>query len=315
MAAVLIVSVSVLETARLANLRPIIYMKVAVINSVLIKKAQLSAFFYAACCSLLWLFIGSSSALLAVEQTVNPAFCSAASTQEHAQVYRIIDGDTLVLDDKRRVRILGINTPEINHKHAHLSQPGAIEARTRLTQLLKDKEQIKLLFDDKRQDRYKRLLARVINAQGVDVGEQLVKEGFARQYLIMPNQRCWQRYRQAEQQARVKQLGIWSIASYQAVAAEQLDLASHNRQFMRISGTITELKHSNNNLWFVLDDKLYLGISRKHLDSFKQSSNGMDQLALDKLKLGELIEVSGFVYVSHGKLRLKITHPQALYVY
>lgn len=43
-------------------------------------------------------------------------------------VKRVYDGDTLVLENNQRVRLLGINTPEISSRYRE-AEPGGIEAR------------------------------------------------------------------------------------------------------------------------------------------------------------------------------------------
>ena len=48
-------------------------------------------------------------------------------TTETAKVIRIIDGDTLVIQDYRRIRLLGCNAPEIKHKYGAISTQFAIE--------------------------------------------------------------------------------------------------------------------------------------------------------------------------------------------
>ena len=70
-----------------------------------------------------------------------------------ATVREVIDGDTIVLDDGRKVRYLGINAPE----HG---QPYAREA-TNFNRRLVSGLSVRLEFDQERQDRHGRLLAYV----------------------------------------------------------------------------------------------------------------------------------------------------------
>ena len=50
------------------------------------------------------------------------AQCLAQGELHRAAVKRVIDGDTLHLTDGRKVRLVGINTPELDHEHGkHLS--------------------------------------------------------------------------------------------------------------------------------------------------------------------------------------------------
>ena len=283
----MIVSVSVSETARPAN-------RISMLMQ-FVKKALLSAFFIAC----------HSQGLAA--QTANP-FCSDASKIETGVVYRVVDGDTIVLANKRRIRLLGINTPEVNFKKPEQSEAFSIEARARLKELLPEKSEVQLYYDDRHKDRYKRDLARVV-VNGLDVGEQLLREGLARQYLILPNQRCWKAYYEAELQARTKDSGIWK-SEVKFVPAKKLQLRDKKREYVFTRGTVTRFEHSSNNFWFILDEHLYLGVSKKDQNQF-QSSHPNN---LESIKVGEQLLVRGWLYKSYDKLRIKIRHPQEIEV-
>jgi len=92
-----------------------------------------------------------------------------------ARVERVIDGDTLVLEGGRRVRLLGIDAPE-------RGRPGADAATARLRELVEGRR-VRLEFAaplaGRTEDRYGRLLARVLVGRA-DVGERLRREGHAR---------------------------------------------------------------------------------------------------------------------------------------
>ena len=47
--------------------------------------------------------------------TPTPTQVVASQSAEFAKVQRVIDGDTIVLSDGRRVRYIGMNTPELHH--------------------------------------------------------------------------------------------------------------------------------------------------------------------------------------------------------
>lgn len=89
-----------------------------------------------------------------------------------ARVTYVIDGDTFVLDGQRaRIRIWGINTPEIGKN-------GAREA-TRALQRMILGQRVKVL--PKGQDRYGRQVAQVF-IRGHDVGAELLRRGLAEEY-------------------------------------------------------------------------------------------------------------------------------------
>jgi endonuclease YncB( thermonuclease family) len=89
---------------------------------------------------------------------------------ENANVIRVIDGDTIVTD-RGTVRLIGINTPE-------LKDCGGKEARTEVFFLLTGKD-VELVSAGRDKDKYGRLLRYVVY-RGNDVGEGLIKNGFAK---------------------------------------------------------------------------------------------------------------------------------------
>ena len=119
---------------------------------------------------------------------------------ENYQVQRIIDGDTIVLSDQRRVRLIGIDTPE---RGEHYFQ----EAKIRLENLIADK-QITLEKDISETDRFGRLL-RYIVIDEKNINEILVREGYAQAKKYKPDTKYSEIFEQAEKEAREKQLGIW----------------------------------------------------------------------------------------------------------
>lgn len=95
-----------------------------------------------------------------------------------AFVSRVIDGDTIELQDGTRVRLLGINTPE-------KGQPYFQEAADKLKELVEGKN-VTLECDVDDTDRYGRLLRHVF-VNGVFVNAEMVKNGYATVYILKPN--------------------------------------------------------------------------------------------------------------------------------
>ncbi len=126
------------------------------------------------------------------------------SNLETATVAKVIDGDTVELTDGRRVRYIGINTPERD-------QPFYDEAATINRQLVEGKR-IQLELDVEAIDRYGRILAYVWSERGL-VNLEIVRQGFANSFTIPPNVRYQTFFRQAEREAREAERGLWVGAS------------------------------------------------------------------------------------------------------
>ncbi len=124
------------------------------------------------------------------------------------RVKRVFDGDTVQLSDGRRVRIIGINTPELAHGRAP-AEEGAEAARDWLRQRL-DGREIRLAFDRERGDRHGRWLAYLHDGRGDDIGLGLLCAGLAHVNIYPPNTARIEGYLAAEAEARAAGLGIWS---------------------------------------------------------------------------------------------------------
>lgn len=96
------------------------------------------------------------------------------SEHEFAIVERVIDGDTVVIENKTSVRLLGINCPEKGEMYSE-------EAKKFLEELVLNKT-IKLKFGKEKYDKYHRVLA-YISVDGKNVNLELVEEGFANFYF------------------------------------------------------------------------------------------------------------------------------------
>ena len=100
--------------------------------------------------------------------------CSSNSDEQQAsqaEVIRVIDGDTVVIAGDKRVRLIGIDTPENG-------QCGFDEAKQALEKLLDSGSATFYSGTTSDKDKYDRLL-RYIEVEGIDVGLNLISNGFA----------------------------------------------------------------------------------------------------------------------------------------
>jgi micrococcal nuclease len=118
------------------------------------------------------------------------------------RVREVRDGDTIVLNDGKTVRYIGIDTPEKDELFFR-------EAKEANRQMLRGKK-ITLEYDIEKRDRYGRTLAYVW-VDSVLVGAELVRNGLASVYLFSPNLKHRDRFVSLQKQAREKKLRIWSI--------------------------------------------------------------------------------------------------------
>ena len=232
--------------------------------------------------------------------------CPADRIDEQVQVSGISDGDTLRLADGRRVRIIGINTPELAHD-GRPADPLASEAQALLQKLVKSSDQrVGLRLDTESRDRHGRLLAHVFLADGQSVEAQMLEAGLASRVAIAPNlwgQDCFTR---AENEARQAGRGIWSLPAYQnPVDARQLPAGAGG--FILLQGIVERVGGSRHAQWINLAGGVALKIEHDNLPYFQ----GMK---LDKLQ-GKRIEARGWLTNPGGNSpRINLSHPSMLRV-
>lgn len=134
-----------------------------------------------------------------------------APPAEDGRVTRVVDGDTLhvrVDGADETVRLLGIDTPEL-HKPGTPVECGARAAAQAMERLAAGRR-VELVTDptqDER-DRYGRLLAYVVTAGGVDLGEAILRRGWASVYVFEQPFDRLARYREATASAHRASRGV-----------------------------------------------------------------------------------------------------------
>ena len=127
----------------------------------------------------------------------------------HAEIYkvkRVIDGDTLLLINGERVRLIGVDTPETKHPQKPVEYFGR-EAYLFTRQMVDGKE-ARLEFERQRRDRYGRLLAYVYLLDGTFLNAEIIKQGFGFAYTRFPFKHM-EEFRRHEREARENRRGMW----------------------------------------------------------------------------------------------------------
>ena len=146
-------------------------------------------------------------AAVAVLQT--SSFGGALKRSESVLVRSVLDGDTIEVSTVGRVRLLGIDAPEIG-RGFDTAAPFAREARDRLTQLILHRW-VRLEQEGASIDSYNRHLAYVLTEDGLFVNAVLLREGLARISARLPLTRLAE-LRRAESDAQSFRRGMWGSA-------------------------------------------------------------------------------------------------------
>ncbi|WP_415718158.1 thermonuclease family protein [Maridesulfovibrio sp.] len=138
-------------------------------------------------------------------------FGAATASAFEAKVRYIIDGDTFILENNERVRIAGIDTPEIG-RDGKPDQYYARQSKTMLNKLLLGKR-VRIEYAGKGKDRYKRIVGWVY-LDDLFVNKYMVRNGAAFFYFHKGNDSGRQKLLlQAQRKAYDEKKGFWPVIS------------------------------------------------------------------------------------------------------
>jgi micrococcal nuclease len=132
-------------------------------------------------------------------------------------IERVVDGDTIIVTGHVRVRLIGMDTPEVVDPRKPVQCFG--EAASQYTKsLLPPGTPVRLVYDVDRYDRYGRTLAYVYRvSDGLFVNAALVHDGYARVLTIPPNVAHVRTFVALAADARRAGRGLWSACPYSKV--------------------------------------------------------------------------------------------------
>lgn len=121
------------------------------------------------------------------------------------KVVRVIDGDTVELEDGRKVRYIGINAPETN------KDCFALEATLKNKELVEGKR-VRMEKDRSETDRYGRLL-RYVYVDDLFINDELVKGGYAYAKAYRPDTKLQEKFTNSQSEAMKEKRGLWGKCS------------------------------------------------------------------------------------------------------
>lgn len=243
------------------------------------------------------------------------AACEQLRMAPGGLVTQVVDGDTLMLDDGRIVRLIGTQAPKLPlGREGFPTWPLAPEAKVALEQLTLNKT-VRLGFGGEVVDRYERVLAHVFVAapQGEIWAQQaMVAQGMARVYSFPDNRACLDLLFAAEGRARLGGLGIWRDPYYSVRAANAPgDLLARAGQYELVEGRVLLAEQSGG--------RVYLNFGRFWKEDFTAvieapalrlfAGDGIDPSVLE----GALVRIRGWVDDRDGP-RIEVTHPEQIEV-
>lgn len=219
----------------------------------------------------------------------------------HFLVKKVYDGDTILLTNGKKIRLLGINTPEVEGRNKSL-QVGGEQAKQWLEHKLLNKK-IRMEKDIEKMDKYGRLLAHVFTEDNEHMNLELVKQGLASVNIYPPNLKYTDILLKAEQHAEKQSLGIWGFREYQPKEAGQIR-GVRFKGWQRVIGKIKNNRQTRKYNYLYFNDAFSLKIERKALSLFHD---------LDRY-IGKKVEVRGWISKNKNQYSMFIRHPSAIKV-
>ncbi len=215
------------------------------------------------------------------------------------EVQKVFDGDTVKLEDGRRIRLLGINTPEVQHR-GQQNEAGGEAAKSWLTKKLTH-QKVQLIMDVESTDKYHRTLAHLITDQKEHINLQLVELGLASANIYPPNLLYADQLIAAENRAEQEKRGIWGQAQYSPIPVGQFGQDGH-RGWTRLVGKVATIRSSRKFVYLEFSEKFQARIEKQWLSLFPDTNT----------YLYKYIEVRGWLNKNREGWSLLIRHPNAI---
>ena len=156
-------------------------------------------------------------ALVSFALTASLITCSPSQGEVQPEpdcvVRLVVDGDTFHCQDGRKVRLIGIDSPEQRQR------PYGHKAREALRRILPVGTGVRLENDVAARDRYGRLLAYAWSGSTL-VNEAMVLGGWAVLYTVPPNVKYAGRLGRAQKKARARGTGLWAERGFDCLPAD-----------------------------------------------------------------------------------------------
>lgn len=236
-----------------------------------------------------------------------PAFAVSLESGGTATVAKIVDGDTVVLDDGREVRLVGIQAPKLPlGRKGFKKWPLADTAAKALEELVLGRV-VELRFGGRRIDRYRRLLAHLFVDGETWVQGALLATGMARVYTFPDNRKLAAEMYEREKAARRKRRGIWSNGFYKLRGVDGIsrDVGS----FQVIEGIVLKTARVRSRIYLNFGPDwrtdFTIVIPTKNVGVFQ--SVGMEPLEME----GRRVRARGWIRKWNGPM-IDATHPEQI---
>ena len=165
-------------------------------------------------------FVAAGTALLIAVFVVPSWRKQAVALSGSVRVEMVYDGDTFRISGGEKVRLVGIDTPEMHESNKlfrdaarsgqdiHAIRQMGRKAYDFVRPLIEGKN-VRLEFDIEKRDKYGRLLAYAYLEDGTFLNRLIIERGYASPLTIPPNVKYADEFKRLFNSARAGHLGLW----------------------------------------------------------------------------------------------------------
>jgi len=254
----------------------------------------------------LFIFFAALIILPALQARAESAV-DALKAGERVSVVEVVDGDTVILSDRRQVRFVGIQAPKLPlGRKGFVKWPLADESIATLDGLALNRD-FTLRYGGTRMDRHGRILAHMVSEDGLWLQQEMLRLGMARVYTFPDNRAVIPALLAAEREARKARRGIWANPFY--AIRKPLELGNLIGTFQVIEATVAHAAKVKSTYYLNFGDDwrkdFTVRIKSRAARLFKKAK-------VDPLELkGKVVRVRGWLKSYNGPM-IDATHPEQI---
>lgn len=221
----------------------------------------------------------------------------------------VVDGDTLILEDGRELRLVGIQAPKLPLGRPDFpTWPLAEDAKAALGELALGRR-LRLYYGGAELDRYGRALAHLVDEDGTWIQGAMIERGMARTYSFADNSALVPELLRLEAAARAARQGIWALAWYRIRTPDETtgDIDSYQLVEGEVQAVAERRAHS------------YLNFGPDWRTDFTVSADARARRLCENAGLplagleGRRIRARGWIESFNGPM-IELTHPEQIEV-
>lgn len=234
--------------------------------------------------------------------------CLNAVNNLESRVRKVIDGDTIELENGQHVRYLGLDTPEIRRHEGNewVYKPDTYgEEAKEFNRKLVEGKVVRLEFDVEKKDKYNRLLAYCFVGD-IFVNAKMLEEGYALLYTSSPNVKYVDILVKMQQEARQNSRGLWGVSPI----IQTKDAKRYRNQIVTVEGKVTSIRQSSKvTILNFKDSEFKAVIFREQIPLFMASG-----ISIQRSYKGKTLRITGKIKEYRDDFEIIVRHPSAIEV-